>query len=346
LKVYGILIVFSFLITGTVFAQQNRKIIIEYGGDFTKNEEKYPGATIFSKDERQVQFKHEGIDVWCDVAVYYQEDNRIKAFGNVYFQQGDSIKMNSNYAEYDGNTKLMLAKEKVELRNNTMTLNTESLWFDRNVQEAYYETFSTVKDSVNVLTSTKGRYYLTPKKYEFKQDVKITNPDYVLQSARLDYYTSSKNAYMYGPSTITGKDYKIYCERGFYDTKVENGYGIKNTRIDYNNRIIHGDSLYFDKRSEFASATNNIKVIDTINKGVVKGHYAEVHKAKDSVFVTKRAVAINLVENDSNPLLKNCRLRRTASLFEESMERTRQVKKFSNSRFWTYLPGSFLGPFI
>ena len=104
---------------------------------------------------------------------------------------------------------------------------------------------------------------------------------------------------MYGPSTITGEDYKIYCERGFYDTKVEQGYGIKNTRIDYDNKIIRGDSLYFDKATEYASATNNIKITDTINDGVIKAHYAEVFKAKDSVFATKRAVSISLVQNDS-----------------------------------------------
>ncbi|MGB5370078.1 MAG: OstA-like protein, partial [Flavobacteriaceae bacterium] len=93
--------------------------------------------------------------------------------------------------------------------------------------------------------------------------------------------------------------YKLYCERGFYDTKIESGYGIKNTRIDYNNRIIEGDSVFFDKAREFASATNNIKVTDTINKGIIRAHYAEVFKAKDSVFATKRAVSVSLVEQDS-----------------------------------------------
>jgi hypothetical protein len=32
---------------------------------------------------------------------------------------------------------------------------------------------------------------------------------------------------------------------------------------------------------------------------VIKAHYAEVHKAKDSIFATKRAVSISLVEKDS-----------------------------------------------
>src|SRR5690606_7578740 len=40
-------------------------------------------------------------------------------------------------------------------------------------------------------------------------------------------------------------------------------------------------------------------ILDTINNGVIKAHYAEVFKAKDSVFATKRAVSITLVEQDS-----------------------------------------------
>ncbi len=280
--------------------QEGRQINIVYGANFTKDELQYPGASIFSKDdERQVQFEHQGADLWCDFAVFYAKENRLKAVGNIRLQQGDSIEMNSGRMDYDGNTKLARAWESVDLTNGQMTLTTDTLYFDREQQKAYYRSGGKVVDSANVLTSKVGTYFMTPKKYQFQRDVHIDNPDYIIDSEQLDYYTTSKNAYMYGPSTITGEEYKIYCERGFYDTKIEQGYGIKNTRIDYDNKIIEGDSLYFDKLTEFASATNNIKITDTINNGVIKAHYAEVHKAKDSVFATKRAVSISLVEKDS-----------------------------------------------
>ncbi len=165
------------------------------------------------------------------------------------------------------------------------------------------------------------------KKYQFLDSVHIKNPEYILDSKQLDYYTTSKNAYMYGPSTITGASYKIYCERGFYDTKIESGYGIKNTRINYNNRIIEGDSVYFDKASEFASATNNIVVTDTINKGIIRAHYAEVYKAKDSVFATKRAVSIALVEQDSLYIHGD-------TLMVTGKPENRILKAFRNAKFY------------
>lgn len=277
-----------------------KQINIVHGANFTKDEKNFPGASIFSKDERQLQFEHEGADLWCDIAIYYQKENRLKALGNIRLQQGDSIEMTSGKIDYDGNENLAKAWEDVVLsQNNSMTLTTDTLRFNREVQQAYYQDSGTVIDSINTLTSEIGRYFLETKKLQFLDSVHIVNPDYILDSEQLDYYESSKNAYLYGASTITGKSYKIYCERGFYDTKVESGYFIKNTRIDYNNRIIHGDSVYFNKAREFASATNNIKVIDTVNNGVIKAHYAEVFKAKDSVFATKRAVSIGLMEQDS-----------------------------------------------
>jgi lipopolysaccharide export system protein LptA len=299
-------VVFCFVLLGFIIARaqeeepQSRQINIVYGANFTKDEAKFPGASIFNKDsERQVQFEHQGADLWCDVAVFYSAENRLKAIGNVRMQQGDSVEMNSGKLDYDGNTKLARAWEQVDLTDGQMTLTTDTLYFDRENQLSYYRSGGKVVDSANVLTSIIGNYFMELKKVQFRKKVHIDNPEYIIDSEQLDYYRISKNAYMYGPSTITGEDYKIYCERGFYDTKIEQGYGIKNTKINYNNRIIEGDSVYFDKATEFASATNNIQVTDTINDGVIRAHYAEVFKGKDSVFATKRAVSVRLVEQDS-----------------------------------------------
>jgi len=306
---------------------EKRQINIVYGANFTKDESKYPGASIFSKDNRQVQFEHQGADLWCDLAIFYQKENRLIALGNIRMQQGDSVNMTSKRIDYNGNTKLAKARENVVLKNTDMTLRTDTLYFDRAVQEAYYNTSGRVVDSANTLTSEIGRYFMEIKKYQFLDSVFIRNPDYTLESERLDYYTNSKNAYMYGPSTITGETYKIYCERGFYDTKIESGYGIKNTKINYNNRIIEGDSVYFDKATQFASATNNITVTDTINKGIIEAHYAEVFKAKDSVFATYRAVSKSLVEQDTLYMHGD-------TLMITGKPEARIIRAFRNSKFY------------
>jgi len=317
-----------FICSAQIQTSESRQIKIVYGGVFTKDEVQFPGASIFSKDgERQVQFKHQGADLWCDIAIFYAQQNSIKAMGNVRLQQGDSIKMNSAKLDYDGNTKLAKAWESVELSDGKMTLTTDTLHFDREKQISYYNSGGKVVDSINVLTSKIGTYFTELKKVQFKSRVHIDNPEYIIDSEQLDYYRVSKNAYMHGPSTITGEEYKIYCERGYYNTKVERGYGVKNTRVDYSNRIIEGDSVYFDKARSFASATNHIKVTDTVNKGVIKAHYAEVFKDKDSVFATKRAVAINVVQKDSLYIHGD-------TLMVTGKPESRIVRAFRNAKFY------------
>lgn len=282
----------------TAFAQQGRQI--EYDSDrFSRDDQKYPGALILSKVDNQVQFEHEGITVWCDQAILYDRENFFKAYGNVRMEQGDTISMTSSYAEYNGNTQFAFASGNVNMRNPQSSLQTDTLFFDRSRQQAYYRSGGTVRDTASVLKSRIGRYYLEQEKYSFSSEVVITNPDYVLRSSQLDFYSETGHAYLYGPSTITSEASTIYCERGFYDTRGDTGYFVKNSRIDYENRILEGDSLYFNRNTNFASATNNIRVTDTINESVIRGHYAEVFRDRDSVFITRRAVAVALQEQDS-----------------------------------------------
>jgi lipopolysaccharide export system protein LptA len=298
---YILLLVFAFT-TATTSAQQRKNIEIKDTGAFgSKDEDRFPGASILTRsDAGQVHVFHDGIDMWCDQAVLYGKENFVEAYGNVIMKQGDTINLVAKYAEYSGKTKLAFVKGEVVLTEPSSTLTTEKLYFDRAKQEAYYNDYGqVVRDSSGTITSTVGRYYMNTQKYRFLNTVKLVNPEYVLTTNQLDFYSESGHAYMYGPSKIVGETSTIYCERGFYDTNNDTGYFIKNSKIDYDNREVKGDSMYFDRNRDFASASNNIKITDTINNSIIKGHYAEVYKSKDSTFITKRALAISVQEKDS-----------------------------------------------
>ncbi|WP_139854996.1 OstA-like protein [Aequorivita sinensis] len=279
-------------------AQEKQKVDIQSG--YLEIRPEFPNAAIYTKDESgQVYIVHEGVEMWCDQAFVYLKSNFVKAYGQVRITQGDTISMNSKYAEYNGNTQFAFASGDVVLTEPKTTLKTDTLYFDRVKQQAFYRSGGTVQDTSSVLTSRIGRYFAESQKYQFLSDVKIVNPKYTVKSNQLDFYSESGDAYLYGPSTIESETSTVYCERGYYDTRGDTGYFVKNSRVDYENRTLYGDSIYFDRNKSFASATNNIRVIDTINKSFIRGHYAEVFRAKDSVFITKRAVAITVRDNDS-----------------------------------------------
>ncbi len=297
------IIIFSLVYTTTIIAQEKKQIEIQYTGFLNFDEANYPGAKILTRDDsEQVHIKHGAIDLWCDRAIHYSTDKFIEAYGNVKMVQADTINMTSKYIEYSGKTEFAFASGDVVLKTPNSTVSSDTLYFDRIKQQSFYKSGGTVvKDSSGTITSKIGRYYMELKKFQFVEDVLMVNEEATINTNFADFYEDTGHAYLFGPSTIVTEESKTYCEKGFYDTENKIGYALKKARIDYDERIIEGDSLFFNNNTNFASATNNIKVTDTINNSVVKGHYAEVYRGeeKDSLFITKRALAITVQENDS-----------------------------------------------
>ena len=129
----------------------------------------------------------------------------------------------------------------------------------------------------------------------FKTGVKINNPRYDIDSENLDYNLISKNALFFGPTLIKGNDYEIHCEKGNFDLESSIGNFQKNPKIFYNNKIIEGDSIFYDESINYASATKRVVITDTINNSIIKGEYGEIYKDKYSAIITKRALAINII---------------------------------------------------
>ena len=315
------IILFSF---NTVLAQTPKKIIIEHSDFADINQLQIPDAALLTGN---VRVNHDGAILTCNKAYWFQKENYIKAFGNVQIIQGDTLTMISKYAEYNGNIKQAYATGDVILKSPDMSLVTDTLNFNRNSQEAFYSTGGLITNKGNTLKSKSGKYYVAEKKYQFLTAVTVKTPENTIKSNHLDYYTNSGHSYLLGPSTINGKDNKIYTENGFYDTKKDIARLQRNSKIEYNNRLIEGDSIFYNKKTGFASATNNVKITDTINKIIVKGHYAEIYKFQDSVYVTKRALAISLVEKDSVYI-------HAQKLMITGKENNRIIRGFKDAKFY------------
>jgi lipopolysaccharide assembly outer membrane protein LptD (OstA) len=307
-----------------VLGQVPKKIIVEHSDFADVNQVEIPDAFLLTGN---VRVNHDGVVLTCNKAYYFQKENYIKAFGNVQLVQGDTLFLNSKYAEYSGNVKKAFATGDAVMSSPEATLVTDTINFDRNTQEVFYKTKGTITNLQNTLVSKSGKYFVPQKKFQFLTEVTITNPTYVIKSNHLDYYSNSGHSYLLGPSTITSKANYIYTEKGFYDTKRNKAHFLNKSYIKYNDRVIRGDSLYYDRNKEFATASRNVKITDSINRGIIKGHYAEMYKKKDSLFVTKRAVAINFVENDSVYI-------HGKKLMVTGKEGNRIIRAFNNVRFF------------
>ena len=284
----------------STLAQEKKKIIIENSDFIDMNQTEIPGAIVFTGNVRVL---HNGVKINCNKAYHFKDEEYIKAFGNVQINQGDSIFLNSRYAEYDGKIEFAFATGDVSMRSPESTLVTDTVYFDKKNQQAFYNSFGTIRNKENTLKSKAGRYYVDQKKYQFTTAVTVTNPQSTIKTNHLDFYENSGHAYVFGPSTITSKENVIYTENGFYDTTNDVGKLSKNSKITYDNKIIEGDDLYYDRKKNYSRGINNVKITDTINNVIATGHFAELYRnietKKDSMVLTKKALIRTLVEKDT-----------------------------------------------
>lgn len=316
------------LIVQFSFAQEKKKIIIENSDFIDMNQTEIPGAIVFTGNVRVL---HNGVKINCNKAYHFKDEEYIKAFGNVQINQGDTIFLNSRYAEYDGKIEFAFATGDVSMRSPESTLVTDTVYFDKRNQQAFYNSFGTIHNKENVLKSKSGRYYVAQKKYKFTTAVTVKNPKSIIKTNHLDFYENSGHAYVFGPSTITSKENVIYTENGFYDTTNDIGKLTKNSKITYDNKIIVGDDLYYDRKKNYSRGINNVKITDTVNKVIATGHFAELYRnietKKDSMVLTKKALVKSLVEKDTMYM-------HGKKIIVSGPEENRIIRAFNNVRFY------------
>lgn len=241
---------------------------------------------------------HEGAVMNCDSAYLY-DSNKLEAFGHISIVKGDSIFVYGDKLFYDGTTKLATLENNVRCVEKDMTLTTNILTFDVTNSIANYYNGGTIVNKENTLVSKNGHYYSASKEIAFKNDVELKNPNYTMKGDTLRYNTVSKTAYFLGPSIIISKQDYIYCENGWYDTQNENSAFSKNALLVTKTQKLTGDSLLYDRKKGFGRAFKNIRLIDTTNKSIIYGGYAEYWEKGSKALVTKRPVYVRQFEKDS-----------------------------------------------
>ncbi len=296
MKVTNSYIVILFFLFSFLGFSQSNQIKIIHANQTYRNLKQYPEAIVLNGD---VKVAHQGALLTCKKALFYKEDNRIYAYGDVLVNQADTLTQQSNHLQYDGNSQKALSWGTVIVKDKDIVLTTDTLSFNRVTQVLKYDCFGTIVNQENTLTSQIGEYFANDKKLTARQNVKVVNKSTNLKTGHMDYFTTSGRTYLYGPSTIINPENKLYTEKGIYDTRLSLGYLLKNSKIYHASNEIEGDSLYYDKKTGFASGTGHLVITDTINNIIVKGDYGEVYRAKDSIVITKKPVAISAVEQDS-----------------------------------------------
>ena len=303
-----VLFIVSLVVIGMVFAMQpakkrtprkkteDKRVYLVHSDNLHYDQYQNGDAQVL---DGNVHFRHNGADLYCDSAHFYETSNSFEAFGHVKMVQGDTLRLTSDYAYYDGNDQLAQARYNVVLKHRKSTLYTDSLDYDRMYNFGNFFEGGKLVDGSSLLTSDWGEYHTDTKMAIFYYDVRLKDKNMYLTTDSLYYDTRTSRAHIVGPSNITSGNSHIYSEDGYYNTKTEQSELFGRSVIRDGSKTLIGDSVYHNANDGTNYAFMNVIYNDTLNKNMLMGDYCEYNDSTGYAMSTKKAVTIDYSQKDS-----------------------------------------------
>ncbi len=282
-----------------------------------------------------VIFRHEGTYMYCDSAYLYRDKNILEAFSNVRMEQGDTLFVYGDYLIYEGNLALARLRDNARMENDSVTLFTDSLNYDRRRNIGYYFGGGMIVDPANELTSVYGQYLPGTKEAFFRKNVTLTNVNMVLTSDTLKYRTDTKVAVILGPSVITSDSGTIYSNRGWYNTVTEDSKLYDRSQVWSKDRsqMLTSDSLYYNRMTGYGEAFGNMFLNDTAKKVILTGNYGYFRNLEEDAMATDSARFIEYSQSDS--LFLHADTLRMITI-GDAQNKNREIKAYYGVRFYRF----------
>lgn len=278
----------------------SKKVQHKNSDTFGVSPTEYDGNPVF---KGHVVFEHQGSVLTADEVIFYQKDNFLKAIGNVVLTTSDGSKITAEEMEYDGNTQRGIARKNVVLTDPKQTIKTETLYYDKIPNTAYFNTGGTIYTNDGAVMYTKAAtYYLNTKMIDFVGRSNIETDKYTIVSDNIKQNQNTGVSDFFGPTTIRSKENPrnyVYTELGSYNSKTSESFLNKNSKIYYNDKILSGDKLYYNRNTGFGKGNGNVRLDDPKENRYIIGGYGEIYEKKDSAMVTDKPYAVKILSKDS-----------------------------------------------
>jgi lipopolysaccharide export system protein LptA len=241
---------------------------------------------------------HRNTTMTCDSAWLY-DNNTLEAFGHVFLRQGDSLTINGDHLNYDGEKRIGLIDGNVFCREKDMILTTKALVYDMKTAIASYASGGSIQNKGNTLTSKRGYYHSPSKTLSFRYDVKLYNPKFNMVCDTLRYNINSKIAIFDGPSTIFSDSNVIYTEKGWYNTTNENCQLFKNPKITSGRQILKGDTMFYERKKNYGIILGHVVIKDTTDSMTITGKKAEHWQSGGLSIVSGKPICYKFFKKDT-----------------------------------------------
>jgi lipopolysaccharide export system protein LptA len=296
--------------------------------------------TSYSEAHRligNVVFKHDNMLMFCDSARFYEKESRIKAYGHIHVQEGDTLNIYGDSLDYNGNTKLAKLRGHIKLIEKDLVMVCDSVDYNSKKAIGNYKGGATITSAKNknTLTSQSGYYYSQTKDFYFKGNVNLKNPDSELKTDTLRYNLQNETAYFVAATKITTKDTgEINTSRGWYDTKKNKSAFYDRSEIKKKEKNITADTILYDQKNGIGKLFGKAWMFDTTQHTGLFGGYAYYNELKNDVLLTKEPYMMKTFSKDTFYLKADTILSfQTLSYTKDDTLELNTVKAFHKVRF-------------
>lgn len=277
-------------------AQQDKRVYLVHADNLHYDQFLNGDAQVLNG---HVHFRHVGANLYCDSAHFYEQSNSFEAFGHVKMVQGDTLRLTSDYAYYDGNDQLAQARHNVVLKHRKTTLYTDSLDYDRLYSFGNFFEGGKLVDGNSTLTSDWGEYHTDSKLAMFYYDVQLKDKNMFLTTDSLYYDTRTSTAHIVGPSSIVSGGSTIQSSNGYYNTRTEQSKLYDRSVIRDQGRTLIGDSVFHNAKDGTNYAYDNVVFTDSVNKTMLLSDRCEYNDSTGYAMATWNAIAVDFSQPDS-----------------------------------------------
>lgn len=236
--------------------------------------------------------------IYCDSAHFYRRENSVEAFGNVRIVEGDSITITGARLIYNGDDKTARFRRNVVFTKlATATLYTDFLDYARIPNQAHYFNGGRLVDSVNVLTSRKGYYDVNSNLASFKNNVKVTNPDYTMYADSMQYNSRTKNIYFVSETTVINKDSSRAVYKGGVYNTITKVSDLREGTGETGDYTIKGNEYDLDAIRNIARVRGNVVMTSKKENLVIYGQASDFFRAEGITKVYNNAFVAKVTDD-------------------------------------------------
>ncbi|MGI2299863.1 OstA-like protein [Candidatus Cardinium hertigii] len=243
-------------------------------------------------------FHTNGMVLTADKAYKYDDQELIKAQGNVKIMDQEGNVVESVFLTYDLLQKRAVFEKNVRYLSRKATFYTPKLIYDvEKKQGKFLQGGKLVQDQM-VLTSSMGLYDGAHHQVTFCDKVVLVDPSYTFHSDQLDYKTESEVAYFRGPTKIIYRDGVFKTPKGGYYSLPKKQLAFEQGVLTTENIRLAADHLEI-VNGEDCAATGHVSLHSQKHDALITGGKASYTRKEKKSVITDSPLLTKVLNNET-----------------------------------------------